>query len=161
MGMAHSTSGRCGFDEIKLNPQILAEQDITLDTVITMRKRENDLRLSEEYQRAYRDAVKSGFVGFIAVSRRIQHQVAHEFGYDPDFGSLLLQSSLESMFPNMPHEEVKRIDDCSLYRKYNRMSDGSLSLKDLAPQLSLFSLDGIPANLLTSSFQVLIAGSIT
>lgn len=74
---------------------------------------------------------------------------------------MLLQSSLESMFPTMAYEEVKRVDDCSIYRKYNRMAEGSLSVNDLAPQLALLSLDGNPDNLLKSSLQVLVAGSVT
>ena len=71
--MSHFTSGRRGFSDVAY-PE--GDLDVVDNSVlITMLHRENELRLSDGYQSAYRSAVSSGIHGFAKVSEEIQRQV--------------------------------------------------------------------------------------
>mmetsp|Transcript_5540 Transcript_5540/g.5697 ORF Transcript_5540/g.5697 Transcript_5540/m.5697 type:complete len:132 (+) Transcript_5540:183-578(+) len=131
-----------------------------------MLKRENELRLSSEIQRKYKNSKNKGFQGFVDVTEELQKQVVKEFRLKEDDGLWILRTA-PSLF-SLP-EEKEEISNLSLYRKYNRLENGKLSQGDNAPNVELFNINGevLSGGLLSliSDIQskplVLIAGSIT
>mmetsp|Transcript_27002 Transcript_27002/g.38326 ORF Transcript_27002/g.38326 Transcript_27002/m.38326 type:complete len:123 (-) Transcript_27002:495-863(-) len=119
--------------------------------------RENELRLCQSTRELYR-SVRNDPSGWIAVVERLQRQVAREFGLLEGVGV----DALRSADMLLPTEDVTSL---SLYRKYNRCQDGSLSEGDPAPNVNVHSLNGRCQPLLSLSNPnrplVLFAGSWT
>lgn len=59
-------------------------------------------------------------------------QVAREFGFEENFGIDLLRCA-ESLMTSAADKSV--VKEISLYRKFNRMRDGNISVGDVAPTL--------------------------
>jgi hypothetical protein len=136
----------------------LATFGIDIDTLKTMLKRENDLRLGEAVQEQYRGRGHEAYVEITEDVQRQVHslcstlpltvilmmlcdQVAREFGFSEEEGMTLLQCC-ESLVTD-PHD-LAAIREISFYRKYNRMRDGDIDVGDVAPSTlrPLYNLDG-------------------
>lgn len=70
------------------------------------------------------------------VMERLQRQVAKEFGLAEEVGLQVMRQA-EELLPG--DSEVREI---SLYRKFNRCRDGSLTVGDSAPNAPLYDLEG-------------------
>ena len=138
MGMAHSTSGRRGFDSVdiegfQLHDPAQIRQTVKYDTVKAMLLQENDLRLSKKYEHMYRDDAKNGLQGYCTVTEKLQLEVAQMFDMDhQQRGQYILQTA-ELLYP----ENKEEIRELSLYRKFNRMLDSNLSVGCRAPPISV------------------------
>jgi hypothetical protein len=147
MGMAHSTSGRRGFEDIPVPVDFLQynqetiRQKVKYDTVKAMLILENELRLSEKYQQMYRDEAKYGLEGYCCVTEKLQLEVIQECALlSPEprqYGLYVLQTA-ELLYP----EKREEIRELSLYRKFNRMMDGNLVVGVRAPAVRVLDMAG-------------------
>jgi hypothetical protein len=148
MGMAHSTSGRRGFDNVDLfqfNPEIV-RQSVKYDTARAMLLRENELRLSDKYEHMYREESKHGVQGYCSVTEKLQLEVIRDFELHPEikqYGLYVLQTA-ELLYA----EKKDEIRELSLYRKFNRMLDGHLVVGREAPGVSVLDTAGRVVELL-------------
>jgi hypothetical protein len=117
--------------------------------------RENELRLSDEYQKRYSDAEKTSFSSWLDVTNELQRQIIREFNLDEEMDdALLCLQCATQIYPDLK--------DIPLYVKYNRARDGDLQFGDIAPNVPVVQLDGQENQLfdgLKSSSTVLISGS--
>lgn len=117
--------------------------------------RENELRLSDEYQKQYDEAEKTSSSSWLAVTDQLQRQVIQEFNLDEDMeDALLCLRCATQIYPDL--------QTIPLYVKYNRARDGDLQVGDIAPDVTVVQLDGQESQLfdgLKSSSTVLISGS--
>jgi len=107
-----------------------------------MLRRENELRLCDETQAAFRQQRDSP-EGWLGVVEGLQRRVAAEFGLTEAVGLDAMRCA-ESLLPG--DEEVIEI---SLYRKFNRCKDGALAVGMSAPDAALYDLAGEPVALTT------------
>eukprot|EP00049_Salpingoeca_infusionum_P025392 m.19092 g.19092 ORF g.19092 m.19092 type:complete len:154 (-) comp7975_c0_seq3:858-1319(-) len=107
---------------------------ITAAFVKAMLRRENQLRWTDEFQRDL--ALWDGVEKPDPVTK-MQEKVASEFGLPSDTGLSIIRSAT-SLFPDDPE-----IDECSMYRKYNHVSRGILSIGDDVGEYSLINPDGV------------------
>lgn len=119
--------------------------------------RENQLRLSPEYQQQYCQAEQSSASpsSWLDVTDQLQRQVIREFqlGEEMDDALLCLRCATQ-LYP-----ELRGIP---LYVRYNRARAGDLNTGDLAPDVPVVNMDGQEGQLfngLTEKPTVLIAGS--
>jgi hypothetical protein len=92
-----------------------------------MLKRENELRLSQDVQKRFEEAERSGSkTDWIEVASQVQLEVLREFN--------VAESSLQA------YRCAANKHGISLYVKYNRAREGSLKVGAPAPDVSLISL---------------------
>jgi len=117
--------------------------------------RENELRLSNEYQKRYSEAENTSSSSWLHVTDELQRQIIREFNLDEEMDEAL--SCLRCATQIYP--DLKQIP---LYTRYNRARDGDLQVGDIAPNVPVIQLDGQEGQLfdgLKSSSTVLISGS--
>lgn len=126
-----------------------------------MLKRDDELRLSEETQRAYAKCSDGGDEK-CRVTEAVQRRVAKEFGFKDNIAEgLEVMRCAMSMFPG--DEDVK--DACHYYR-YNIHAPCPITLGDVIPDISVHDTDGGTESLhtLCGGFEgatLFIAGSST
>jgi hypothetical protein len=117
--------------------------------------RENELRLSDEYQQRYNEAEKTSLTSWLDVTDELQRQIIRECHLDEEMeDALLCLRCATQIYPDL--------NDIPLYVRYNRARDGDLQLGDIAPNVPVVQLDGQETQLfdgLKSSSTVLISGS--
>ena len=119
--------------------------------------RENELRLSDEYQQRYREAesTSSDSTSWLEVTDELQRAVVREFNLDDDMeDALLCLRCATQIYP-----DLKGIP---LYVLFNRAREGDLQVGDAAPDVPVVQLDGEEGRLfdgLPSTPTVLISGS--
>lgn len=117
--------------------------------------RENELRLSSEYQQRYAEAEKSSSSSWLDITDELQRQVIQEFQLDEEMDDALFSlRSATQIYPDLK--------DIPLYVRYNRARDGDLQSGQLAPNVPIVQLNGEEGQLfdgLKSSPTVLISGS--
>ncbi len=117
--------------------------------------RENELRLSDEYQKRYKDAEQISSSSWLDLTDEIQRQIIREFHLEDEMDDALLCLRCATQI----YPELKEIP---LYVRYNRARDGDLQVGDIAPDLPVVQLSGEETQLfagLKSSSTVLIGGS--
>lgn len=121
--------------------------------------RENELRLSEEFQKLYEEAEKDSNSerSWLDVTEELQRRVITEFQLDEqmDEALLCLRCSTE-IFP-----ELKSIP---IYVRFNRARDGDLKVGDFIPNVDLVKINGEKTNLfenLDEKPTLLISGSFS
>jgi hypothetical protein len=188
-----SPSGRIGYQDYSC--QYLQGEaryiSVPKEIIVKMLQRENELRLSSKIQMKYKSALLlEGFAGFVRVTEDLQKQVAKEFNlsevdglqvwpigrYNSSYSLIISQILRCGPCLFQSPEEKEEIMNLSLYRKYNRLADGSLVLQSAAPNVDLHlcsgeQLQGGLHSLMLSSAEdgspsilkplVLIAGSIS
>jgi len=115
------------------------------ETLKSMLRRENELRLSPETQKLYESAEKRNDTDWMEVTATLQERVLREFGVaeeDMARGLYTLRTS-NQIFPDDP--EMKEIP---LYVKYNIARQGSLNVGDSATDVPLTTLDNQTVSLL-------------
>ena len=177
MGMVHVTSGRSNFTyQDLINAKVdktlfferISHQRFFIEQAHTLPKsfipktllkrmliRENELRLSEEYQKLYADAERRSYSTWADVTDQLQREVIREFHLDEEMDEALLCLRCATQI----YPDLKEIP---LYVRYNRARDGDLQLNDVAPNVPVVQLDGKEGQLfdgLESSPTVLISGS--
>jgi len=135
----HPDSNCSGFDitrcfNAKGEQMLLADTGIDFELLCAMLKYENDVRLSEEIQSAYRSLGESDWELGLEVTCNLQKHVARKFGFEEAFGVMLLRCA-ESLVSDNPLR-VAQIQEISLYRKFNRCVNGNLEEGDTAPILT-------------------------
>lgn len=110
--------------------QRLASYGVNFETLKAMLRRENDLRISPETQKQYKDL---GHEGYVPVTNALQEKVAKEFGLSIDKGVELLRCA-ETLVETDP-QALNIVKELSLYRKYNRCIDGDVKVGMSAPNL--------------------------
>jgi hypothetical protein len=117
--------------------------------------RENELRVSDEYQKRYDEAETLSSSSWLDVTDELQRQIIREFNLDDEMDdALLCLRCATQMYP-----DLKTIP---LYIKYNRARDGDLQIGDTIPDVPVIQLDGKESQLfdgLKSSPTILISGS--
>jgi hypothetical protein len=117
--------------------------------------RENELRLSDEYQKRYSEAEQTSTSSWLDVTDELQRQIIREFNLDEDIDdALLCLRCATQIYPDL--------QNIPLYVQYNRARDGDLQVGDIAPNVPVVQLDGQENQLfdgLKSSSTVLISGS--
>ncbi|CAF1391172.1 unnamed protein product [Rotaria sordida] len=141
MGMAHVTSGRATFtyeDLINSNSSTVPKSYIPKSLLKRMLIRENELRLSDEYQKRYCEAEKtssSSSSSWLNVTDELQRQIIREFNLDDEMDdALLCLRCATQIYPDLKH--------IPLYVQYNRARDGNLQISDIAPNVPVIQLDG-------------------
>jgi hypothetical protein len=126
---------------------------IPKETLKKMLLRENELRLSSEYQKLYEEAEKSWQTNWLKVTENLQIQVLEEFEI-----SNLSQGLFELRTASLKFPEFKSIP---LYVKFNRSREGNLRIDDEAPSMKLFDLEGKMVELIdkNSKCQLIFGGS--
>jgi len=125
-----------------------------------MLKRENELRLSKEFQRLIDGHNQTSAEPFYEA---LQKQVAKEFGFkseaEQELGVTIMRCALTL------YKEDPSIAQIPLYVKYNRAEQGELKLGDECPDVTMRNLDGSAAKLSDFTKQslpvLLVAGSYT
>lgn len=96
MDMAHSTSGRAGYDPLRLTDaqradiKLLFDQNIlSNDIILQMLRRENEVRLSDEFQACYRKQ-RGDVMGYANVTTLVQMKVYRSVLLNAEFNSDVL-----------------------------------------------------------------------
>ncbi len=98
------------------------------DVVISMLKRENEVRLSHSVQKRFREAERSGSKSdWIEVATAVQLELLREFNVP--------EKALHA------YRCAAKKHGISLYVKYNRAREGYLQVGSKAPNISLISLE--------------------
>lgn len=117
--------------------------------------RENELRLSVEYQQRYADAEKDSSLSWLDVTDQLQRQVIQEFQLDEEMEQALFSLRCATqIYPDLK--------DIPLYVRHNRARNGDLQEGQLAPNVPIVQLTGEEGQLfdgLDSKPTVLISGS--
>lgn len=122
--------------EMPEQPQECRDQLVpSLEDLKNMVFRENELRLSSEWQACFEAAERSPNTDWLECVEKLQHQVAREFGY-----GLEAVRTLRTAATLYPQDAFFR--DVPLYVRYNRARDGSLAESCLVPDLDLLWPDG-------------------
>ena len=108
---------------------------LSVDEIMAILVRENELRLSPDTQRRFRNISKKPD-GWLSVVEDLQLQVAREFNLPHDV-ALKVMRDAESLVPKSEEGLLEQIKEASLYRKYNRCIDGCLQVGDSPPDVSL------------------------
>jgi len=108
----------------------------TRDEIFAILTRENELRLAAETQKRFR-AVSSRPDGWLKVVEELQRQVADEWNLSHDVAFRIMRGAetLPAIASN--REDLERVRNISLYRKYNRCVDGMLRVGDMPPDATL------------------------
>jgi len=158
MGMVHVTSSRQTFtyNDLSNSTMTTPKSFIPKSLLKSMLIRENELRVSDEYQKRFAEAEKSSFESWLDVADELQRQVIREFHLDEEMDDALLCFRCATQI----YPELKSIP---LYVKYNRARDGDLNLGDTAPNVPVIELNGQEGQLFDgltpSSSTVVIGGS--
>lgn len=132
------------MDKLKIIPK---------DTIMKMLERENELRLSDEYQRLYEKVEKGWDMDWLDVTHQLQIRVIKEFNIDDlDDGLYQLRTATQ---------KYPEFSDIPLYVKYNRSRIGDLNVGDDAPNFQLYNLDYECEHLIdkTQRCQLIVGGS--
>jgi hypothetical protein len=117
--------------------------------------RENELRLSEEYQKRYQEAEQTSSSSWLDVTDQLQREIIREFHLDEEMeDALLCLRCATQIYPDLK--------DIPLYVRHNRARDGDLQIGEPTPDVPVVQLDGQESQLfdgLKSSPTVLISGS--
>jgi hypothetical protein len=146
--------------DIQLN-RVVSPFEVPASLIKAMLAREDELRLSNETQLAYKNyrLAGKGEEGMETVVEDLQRRVVKEFGLPIEVGLEAIRCA-ETLLPGDP--EVKVL---SLYRRHNRCVDGDLKVGDVAPDVELYtlSLDKIRLLEMVSVGRplIIIAGSYT
>jgi hypothetical protein len=129
------------------------EESIPKETLKKMLLRENELRLSEEYQKKYEEAEKSWKIDWLKVTENLQLQILQEFEISNLSKGLFQLRTATVKFP-----EFKSIP---LYVKFNRSRVGNLKIGNEAPSMKLSDLEGNMVELIdkNSKCQLIFGGS--
>ncbi|CAF1332586.1 unnamed protein product, partial [Adineta steineri] len=138
MGMVHYTSGRRNltYEElIKSNATKPSKSFIPKSLLKLMLIRENELRISDEYQKRFHEAEQtSSSTSWLDVADELQREVIREFHLDEEMNdALLCLRCATQIYPDLK--------DIPLYTKYNRARDGDLQVGDIAPNVPVIHLD--------------------
>ena len=119
--------------------------------------RENELRLSADYQQRYEEAERdsNSETSWLMVTDQLQRQVIQEFQLEEEMDEALLCLRCATQI----YPDLKEIP---LYVRYNRARQGDLQVGDTAPNVPVVKLNGKESDLMeqfTSSPTVLISGS--
>ncbi len=110
------------------------------DTLLSMLRREQALRLCDETQAAYA-AVGERPAGWLAVTEALQLRVAAEAGFTTPEGAAVAVAYLRSAQSTFAGDaEVLSIP---LYVRFNRCRGGTLAPGDAAPDAPLLRADGL------------------
>ena len=173
--MIHSTSARRNgtYTPYSIHSPIIGQEEslsplhpqmIPKPVMLMMLKKENEYRLSEEYQKKYEEAEKSDEKDWLKVTEEIQARVIIEFGYDTTKGHLGYALQLMRSAPEK-YKDDPEFRQVPLYVKYNRAQDGDLKEGDVAPNTKVMDLQGNECDLLDQTSNgiekpvVLIGGS--
>ena len=117
--------------------------------------RENELRLSAEYQQRYAEAENSSSSSWLDVTDQLQRQVIEEFQLDEEMEQALFSLRCATqIYPDLK--------DIPLYVQHNRARNGDLQEGQLAPNVPIVQMNGEEGQLfdgLNSRPTVLISGS--
>lgn len=104
--------------------------------IFAILRRENELRLSADTQERFR-AVSSKPDGWLKVVEELQRQVADEWNLSHDVAFRIMREAeiLPAIASN--RDDLERVRNISLYRKYNRCVDGKLQVGDVPPDVTL------------------------
>uniref|UniRef100_A0A6B2LE57 F-box domain-containing protein n=1 Tax=Arcella intermedia TaxID=1963864 RepID=A0A6B2LE57_9EUKA len=136
--MFHPVNGRRGFDLLPPPPPEIAQHKPPVDTMIKMLKREDELRLSEEFQKKFAQPD----LNTIHVASEIQEQVVKEFGFEDVKVGVELMRTAPSLYPES--QQVRRIPH---YQKFNRAKDGALKEGSRIPNSKVALINGINISL--------------
>lgn len=131
-----------------------------LETITKMLLRENELRLSSEFQQRLES---NSELTAESLYDELQRQVAREFGFVSEeqqrVGRDIIRCTTEL------YKQQADLSQLSLYRKYNRSEQGLLKVGDDCPDMELSDLEGSATKLSNFTNQalpmVLVAGSYT
>lgn len=111
----------------------MSSSTMNRNTLLEMLKRENDLRLSEEYQSMYDDVnLRISEV----IEDTIQKRVLREFNFKDDEETLHRYRTTNGLFLNDPE-----IRDAVVYMKYDRSNVGALREGDPCPDITAIDLE--------------------
>ncbi len=118
-------------------------EELSFDEIISILTRENELRLSQDTQRKFKE-VSNKPDEWLNVVEELQYQVAREFNLPYDT-ALKVMRDAESLvqLPAFKAEKkgttamLQEIKEVCLYRKYNRCVDSLLQVGDVPPNISL------------------------
>jgi len=117
--------------------------------------RENELRLSKEYQKRYEEAEQTSTSSWLDVTDQLQREIIREFHLDEEMeDALLCLRCATQIYPDLK--------DIPLYVRHNRARDGDLQIGDITPNVPVVQIDGQESRLfdgLKTSPTVLISGS--
>jgi len=135
--MFHPVNGRKGFDLLSPCPKLVSKKP-SLDIMVQMLKREDELRLSPAIQEKF----SNPDFDTIHVAEEVQKQVVSEFGFENMEETLSMIRSAPLLYPECP--EVRKIPH---YINFNRSKQGDLSVGDTIPNSKLAYVDGTPIDL--------------
>jgi len=151
------SSGRHGFDQLVFNHKAELPK---VNTVKSMLKRENELRLSKEFQTLIDGHNQASAE---PLYEALQKQVAREFGYKSEIEQELGRDIIRCAATL--YKDDSEIKEIPLYIKYNRAEQGVLKIGDDCPDVTMSGLNGCAVKLSdftkTSLPLVLVAGSYT
>mmetsp|Transcript_10887 Transcript_10887/g.34685 ORF Transcript_10887/g.34685 Transcript_10887/m.34685 type:complete len:156 (+) Transcript_10887:14-481(+) len=138
MGMYHSTSGKEGFD-LRFTP---TEYEIPRETLISVLKREDELRFSAQVQERY--SASDALEHIRDVTVELQKQALREHGIDEDHGLVVLQNA------RFQYKDDPEFNGLTVYFRLDTSRRGFLMPGMVAPDAELYTLDGDKTSL--SSF---------
>lgn len=120
-------------------PQVVAPTVLpSVEILISMARRETDMRLSQHWQEEYANSFADGSTTeYLAVTERLQESLVDEFGFrDSPFRLhilLMLRTAAEA-FPDVPE-----FHNLPLYVKFNRsLIPARLAERDPCPEFTLY-----------------------
>lgn len=120
--------------------------------------RENELRLSETWQRRFEDAERLADTDWLECVVQLQVQVVREFGWPDDTVQALRRA--RQHFPDDPF-----FAEVPIYVRFNRARNGPLSPGSVVPNVLVHRWDGVPQSLLAlgglTAPLVIVAGSFS
>lgn len=132
---------------------------ITKNDIKNMLRKENELRLSAEYQQKFREAEESGTYDWMNIVEKLQYNLVKEYGFidwQTDVVLNILRRA-QYLFPN--DQDFKTIP---LYVKYNRAGDSKLNEGDTVPDIKIYDSDLVQTFLTTNMKPlVVLTGSYT
>jgi len=135
-------SGKLGTECLSPPISLINDEQQLMDIIweknflMTLLKREDEMRHSPEIQMLYDKGWKEEGIPPTTIEINMQKQLLKEFGLDPEVGLPIFQS-YRSIYENDPD-----IKDLALYIKYDRSGAGSLRVGDNMPDVQLSTLDG-------------------
>lgn len=132
----------------KVPDRIASCEDLSLGQILHILKKENDLRLSEEFQEQCKISweLEDG-KSINAMLAGIQYQVAMKFPSIPTCVVINTLKCAEDLVMKIPPEKggglsgIEEVKKVCHYRKYNKMENGDLKMGDDAPDAPLLHID--------------------
>lgn len=133
MGMMHSSSGKNGYRF----HQGVTSIEIEREQALVLIKKENDLRLSEHYQKEY--SLKDDLDHFEKVTREIQEQTLKECGFDASKmnQNIVALNNLRRVYKKDPD-----FIESSVYYKYDISKEGTFEGGEKYQDCNLYTLEG-------------------